>query len=99
MRLTWTFAVLFVLCGLPLFVAEDEAWRRWSAGLSTLSLGAFALAWARHAVAVGQIKLQHQHRWIRVANQPRTFWATVAMLVVTGTGVIVAAIWALFFKA
>ena len=96
MALTWTFAALFVLFGLPLLIVEDAGWQRLCAGLSTLSLGGFALAWARHAVAVGQIKLQHS--WIRVATQPRTFWATMAMLVVTGTGVIVAAIWVLFFK-
>jgi len=96
MALTWTFAALFVLFGLPMLVVEDPGWLRFFAGLSTLSLGAFSLAWARHAVAVGQIKLQFS--WIRRATQPRLFWATMAMLVVTGTGVIVAAIWMLFFK-
>jgi len=96
MRLTVTFAALAVLFGLPLLILEDAGWQRLCAGLSALSLGAFALAWARHAVAVGQIKLQFS--WIRVAAQPRTFWATVAMLVVTGTVVIVSAIWMLFFK-
>jgi hypothetical protein len=96
MALTWTFAALFVLFGLPLFFLEDPGWARLSAGLSTLSLGGFALAWARHAVAVGQIKLQHS--WIHVATRPRLFWATMAMLVVTGSGVIVGAIWMLFFK-
>ena len=96
MGLTWTFAVLFLLFGLPLFFLEDPEWARRSAGMSTLWLGCFALAWARHAVATGQIKIQFS--WIRRASQPLTFMATVLMLVIAGAGTIAAAIWALFFK-
>jgi hypothetical protein len=97
MRLTWLFATLFVLCGLPLLVTEDPAWQRIWAGVSATCLGAFALAWAHHAVRVGQIKLQFS--WIRRASQPRTFWATIFMLLATGTIVVVSGVWILFFKA
>ena len=96
-RATWIAGALFVLCGLPLLVVEDVWWGHFWGGLAVLWLGAFALAMARAAVATGQVRINFSV--IRRAAQPRTFWAAVALLVFTGSVVIVSAFWLWFFKA
>jgi len=95
-RLMWIFGALFVLFGLPLFFVEDRSWVRIWIGLSTLSLGCFALAMAGDGVVKGEIKLQFS--LIRRATQPRTFWATVALVCGAGVAVVATAFWAMFFK-
>lgn len=95
-RLMWTFAALVLLFGLPLAVLEDGGVQKTFAGLSTLSLGAFALAMAYNGMATGSITIQFSK--VRRSAQPRTFWAAVGLVAVAGAGVIVAGIWFLFFK-
>ncbi len=95
--LTWVFAALFVACGLPLAFVEDPAWaHRWG-GLSLIGLGGFALSMARDAVKSGEVRLNFSR--IKRADSPRLFWATLALIAAAGVSVLVAAVWALFFKA
>ena len=96
-RLMWLFGVLFVLFGLPLAFIEDIAWQHVCGGLSILSLSLFALAMVFNGLARGKIRLQFS--WIDRATQPRTFWASIALVFSTGMVVMIAAIWVLFFKA
>lgn len=94
--LTWVFAGLFVAFGLPLAVIEDPAWRdRWG-GLSLLSLAGFAFSMVRDAVKSGEVRFNFSR--IRRADSPRLFWATLAVIAAAGSGVLAAALWALFFK-
>ena len=96
-RLMWLFGVLFVLFGLPLAFVEDIAWQHLCGGLSILFLSLFALAMVCNGLARGKIRLQFS--WIYRTNQPRTFWASIALVFATGMVVMIAAIWVLFFKA
>jgi len=95
--LTWAFAGLFVLCGLPLFWVEDSGWRNTWGGLSLIGLGGFALAMAADAVTSGQVRLNLTV--IRRAQSPRLFWAALALIASAGLAVLIAAGWALAFKA
>ena len=95
--LTWVFAALFVACGLPLLFVEDVGWRHIWGGLSLVGLGGFALSLARDAVRSGEVRFNHT--LIRRADSPRLFWATLTLIAATGVVVLVAAVWALFFKA
>lgn len=95
-RLMWLCAALFVLFGLPLAFIEDIAWQHVSGGLSILSLSLFALAMVGNGLVKGKIRLQFS--WINRTTQPRTFWASIALVFSTGMGVMIAAIWVLFFK-
>ncbi|MDX1401105.1 MAG: hypothetical protein R3245_04210 [Kiloniellales bacterium] len=94
--MTWFFAGLFLLFGLPLAVTEDPDWARFWAGMSMLSLGAFALSMVRDALITGQI--QFYHSTIRYASRPWLFWAAVAVITAAGFGVLIAGVWILFFK-
>ena len=94
---TWVLAGLFVVCGLPLAVVEDSGWRNTWGGLSLIGLGGFALSMVRDAVKSGEIRLNFSR--IRRADSPRLFWATLALIAAAGIGVLVAAAWALAFKA
>ncbi len=94
--LTWVFAALFVACGLPLFFVEDVGWRNTWGGLSLIGLGGFALSMARDAVKSGEVRLNFSR--IKRADSPRLFWATLALIAAAGVSVLVAAVWALFFK-
>jgi hypothetical protein len=51
----------------------------------------------RDAVKSGEIRLNFSR--IRRADSPRLFWATLALIAAAGIGVLVAAAWALAFKA
>ena len=95
--LTWILAGLFLLFGLPLLATDGEAGRRFWAGLSTLSLGGFALSMAHDALLSGQLRLQNST--IYYARQPRVFWAMVALIVAAGLATLGTALWLLFFKA
>ena len=91
-HLTWIFAGLFVLFGATMLMTESKIW----AGLSTLSLGGFALSMVKDALTTGQIRVQNSV--IRHANQPRLFWAAVILISATGVVVLIAGLWFLFFK-
>ncbi len=95
-RLMWLFGALFVLFGLPLGVIDDISWQNVCGGLSILSLSLFALAMVGDALVKGKIRLQFT--WITRTTQPRTFWASIALVFSTGMGVLISAIWVLFFK-
>ena len=95
-HLTWVFAGLFVLFGAAILLTESEDWQRYWAGLSTLSLGGFALSMVRDALATGQIRVQNSV--IRHAHQPRLFWAAVILVAAAGVGVLIAGSGFLFFK-
>ena len=94
--LTWVFAALFVACGLPLFFLEDSGWRHIWGGVSLIGLGGFALSMVRDAVQSGEVRFNHT--LIKRADSPRLFWAALALIAATGVVVLVAAVWALFFK-
>ena len=85
--LTWIFAGLFVLFGLPMLITDSTAWSTLWAGLSTLCLGGWALSMVRDAIKTGEIRIRSA---IRHANQPRLFWATVGLVATAGAGVLVA---------
>ena len=91
-NLTWIFAGLFVLFGATMLMTESKIW----AGLSTLSLGGFALSMVKDALTAGQIRVQNSV--IRHANQPRLFWAAVILISATGVVVLITGLWFLFFK-
>ncbi len=91
-HLTWIFAGLFVLFGATMLMTESKIW----AGLSTLSLGGFALSMVKDALTTGQIRVQNSV--IRHANQPRLFWAAVILISATGVVVLITGLWFLFFK-
>lgn len=95
-HLTWIFAGLFVLFGAPLLMTESAVWGQFWAGLSTLSLGGFALSMVKDALTTGQIRVQNSV--IRYANQPRLFWAAVILISATGVVVLITGLWFLFFK-
>ena len=91
-HLTWIFGGLFVLFGATMLMTESKIW----AGLSTLSLGGFALSMVKDALTTGQIRVQNSV--IRHANQPRLFWAAVILISATGVVVLITGLWFLFFK-
>lgn len=95
-RVMWVFAALFLLFGLPLFFVEDKSWQKALLGLSTLSLGGFALAMAGDGVLKGEIKFNLS--LIKRRDQPVVFWLTVALVTAAGIATIITGIWALFFK-
>lgn len=94
--LMWIFAGLFVLFGLAAMIPEDPGRIRLGVGLSTLSLGGFAISMVGDALATGQIRLQFSviHR----ASRPWLFWSAVMLVTAAGAGVLAAGIWFLFFK-
>ena len=95
-HLTWIFAGLFVLFGAAILMTDSAVWRRLWVGLSTLSLGGFALSMVKDALTTGQIRIQNSV--IRCADQPRLFWAAVILVAAAGVGVMVTGLWFLFFK-
>lgn len=95
--LTWILMGLFLLFGLLLLATDGEAGRRFWAGMSTLSLGGFALSMAHDALVTGQLRLQTSI--IYYARQPRVFWAMVALIVAAGLATLGTGFWLLFFKA
>ncbi|WP_170575718.1 hypothetical protein [Ruegeria atlantica] len=94
--LMWFFAALFVATGLPLSLTEDEQWQRLWGGSSALSLGLFAISMAADGLLRGQIRIHFSI--IRRSSQPRLFFSAIALVFAAGTGVIIAAIWAIFIK-
>ncbi len=94
-HLTWIFIGLFVLFGASILMTESAVWRQFWAGLSALSLGGFAVSMVKDALSTGQIRVQSV---IRYADQPRLFWAAVILTAAAGVAVLIAGIWALFFK-
>ncbi|MFA3920201.1 hypothetical protein [Ruegeria hyattellae] len=94
--LMWLFAALFVVTGLPLALTEDEQWQRLWGGSSALSLGLFAILMAADGLVRGQIRINTSI--VRRSSQPRLFFSVIALVLVAGIGVIIAAIWAIFFK-
>lgn len=95
-HLMWICGGLFIVFGLIGAVNDDPAWQRPWLGLSTLSLGCFGLAMASDGLRKGEIRFQFTP--IRRADKPRTFWAAIALVFTAGVGVVIAAIWAIFFK-
>ena len=95
-RLMWLCGALFVLFGLPLAVIEDTVWKHVSGGLSILFLSLFAFSMVGDGLVKGKIRLQFS--WIYRATQPRAFWASIALVLCAGMGVMITAIWVLFFK-
>ncbi len=95
-RLMWLCAALFILFGLPLAVIDDRGWQHLCGGMSALSLGGFAFFMGGNSLVNGKIRLQNS--WVSRATQPRTFWASIVLVFSAGIGVMIAAIWALFFK-
>lgn len=97
----WLFAILFVLCGVPLLFLDrkdpDPTAAHALAGTAVLFLGAFALCLAWSAWEKGVLDIQHFH-YTR-AGQPRRFAATVGLILLAGCGAIVTAIWFFFFKS
>lgn len=93
---TWLFAGLFVLLGLPLLATETPAWGQFWAGLSTLSLGGFAVSMAADALKADEVRLQHTT--VRRADKPRLFWANILMFLATGMVVLGTGVWLLLFK-
>lgn len=67
---------------------EGSGWRLRFAGLSAISLGAFALSTARDAILSGQIRLQHST--IRRAQRPRLYRAAVVLVAAAGGGAVIA---------
>jgi hypothetical protein len=94
--LTWVFAGSFVVFGLPLLMTKDPDWVGFWAGLSTLSLGGFALSTVRDALKTGQIRVQYST--IQHTNQPRLFWSAIILVAAAGVAVLITGIWFLFFK-
>lgn len=99
-RLQWIFAVLVLLCGMPLLFLDKEgpnaAHGYLLAGMATLFLGAFGLCLAWNSLETGEIKIQH-FRYNR-SSQPRRFMATVALILISACGTLITAVWFLFFK-
>lgn len=92
----WIFAALFLLFGLPLFIVEDEGWRKILLGGTTLSLGGFALAMAGDGIIKGEIKFNLS--LIKCHDRPVVFWSTVALVAIAGIATIATGIWALLYK-
>ena len=99
-RMMWIFAILVLLCGLPLFFLDkespDPAAGHALAGMAALFLGAFGLCLAWNALETGEINVQHFH--YSRSGQPRRFMATVALILFAGCGALISAFWFLFFK-
>ncbi len=95
-HLTWIFIGLVVLFGASILMTESAVWRQFWAGLSTLSLSGFALSMVKDALTTGQIRFQNSV--IRYADKPRLFWAAVILIAAAGVAVLIAGLWALFFK-
>lgn len=94
--LTGIFGALFVLFGLPLLFVTDPGTRLIFGGMSTLSLGGFAVALSHHARSTGRIKIQQTT--IERAQRPRLFEVVVTFIELAGFIVIAAGLWAMFFK-
>ena len=94
-RLMYLFAGLFGLFGLPLVMLRDKGLAMTLGGLAMASLGCFALTLASGAVAKGEMGLQFSN--IRRDRTPRLFWAAVTLIFAAGVGVLVGALWMIFF--
>ena len=92
----WLCAALFLIFGLPLFVVEDEDWRKYLLGLCAMSLGGFALSMAGDGCQKGEIKFNLS--LISRRDQPVAFWSAVTIVTVAGVVTFGAGIWAIFFK-
>ena len=95
-RLMVAGGVTFVVCGVQLAWVEDLRWKNVWGGLSLFGLGGFAVAMAMDGVAKGRLKLQHNTLYRD--KTPRLFWAITGLIFLAGCVVVVAGIWALFFK-
>ncbi len=99
-RLTWIFAILFLLAGAPLLFLDrenpDPTVAPAMAGMASMFLGGFALCLAWNALERGEINVQHFH--YNRKSQPRRFMATVTLILLAGCGTIISSIWFLFFK-
>lgn len=99
-RLKWTFAILFILCGVPLWFLDagdpDPSAAAMLPGLAALFLGGFGLCLAWSSWETGTIDLLH-FNYSR-ARQPRRFVAVIALILVAACGTLVTAFWFLFFK-
>ncbi len=95
-RLMWIFVGLSVLFGTSILITESAVWRQFWAGLSALSLGGFAVSMVKDALSTGQIRVQYSV--ISFPDHPRLFWAAVILTAAAGVAVLIAGIWALFFK-
>lgn len=93
----WICAALFFVFGLPLFLVDDQVWRKALLGLTTLSLGGFALAMAGDGVVKSEIKFNLS--LIKRQDRPVIFWLTIALVTAAGMATIVTALWAMFVKA
>jgi hypothetical protein len=93
---TWALAALFLVFGVGMLLIEGEPWRHILAGLSTLSLGGFALSMSRDAWQSGVLRLQHSV--IRYAQRPRLFMCLVLGIAVAGLVVMGAGAWFLSAK-
>lgn len=94
--LTWILAGLFLLFGVIMLTAEGEPALRLWAGLSTLSLGGFALSMSNDARRSGTLRLQHSV--IRRARRPRLFLAMTSLIAAAGAGVVIVGLWILIWK-
>ena len=93
----WIFAILFLLCGVPLFFLDKHnSDPTAAAGIASLFLSGFTLCLAWSALETDEIKLQH-FKYSR-RSQPRRFMATIALILVAGCGTLVTSFWFLFFK-
>jgi hypothetical protein len=99
-RLLWAFAILFLLCGVPLLFLDREApdpvFGNTLAGMAALFLGGFEVCLAWNALDTGEIKLQH-FRCSRAA-QPRCFAAAVVVILAAGLATLFTAVWFFFLK-
>lgn len=91
--LHWIFAGLFVVIGVMMLVlGKDENSRQW-AGTAALCLGGFSLSLMWNAWVTGVINLRDFH--YRRASEPKRFYATLLMLLVTGIVVVVTSVLAM----
>ncbi len=92
----WLFATLFVVTGLPLAWTEDEQWQRLWGDPVRCHLPFFAISIAADGLLRGQIRIHFSI--IHCSSQPRLCFSAIALVFAAGTGAIIAAIWAVFFK-
>ena len=91
------FACLFVLFGLLGLTSNNRIWRQTWGGLSTLSLGGFALSLVQDALRTGRLRFQFSI--LTRAHQPRLFWLAIALTTVAGMGTVIAGLWLLVLKS
>ena len=95
-RLMILSGVSFVLFGLLLGASGSEASKNLWGGLSTASLGTFALAMVADALANGRIRFQFDV--IERDKRPRLFLAAISLVAFAGLVVMGCAVWVLFFR-